>query len=116
MGVDDILNLGCNIDTVSKDIIDIANFSKNVGAKQTSFFYQVSNSNKFLCQNHGYRFIDNSNVSSEKLWQEGLHLNNSGKDVLHHNYVVTPSDNYFFRFIFYTATKIIFVNLTKMLV
>ena len=55
---------------------------------------------KQLFQKHGYSFIDNSNVSSENLWQDGLHLNNSGKSVLLKNYVVTLNE-LFFRSIFY---------------
>ena len=34
MGVNDILNLGSNIDPVSKDIMSIANQYKNFGVKQ----------------------------------------------------------------------------------
>ena len=83
MGVNDILKLGSNIATVSKDIINIANHCKNFGVKQiifsgltltaqlkASFIYHFNKSIKELCQKHGYSFIDNSNVSSENLWQE----------------------------------------------
>ena len=102
MGGDDILKLGSNIDTVSKDILSIANHCKNFGVKQiiisgltlttrlkASFIYQLNKSIKRLRQKHGYSFIDNSNVSSENLWQDRLHLSNSGKGVLMNNYVVT---------------------------
>ena len=84
------------------------NNCKNFGVKQiiisgltlttwlkASFIYQLNKSIKELCQKHGYSFTDNSNVSSENLWQDGLHLNNSGKGVLLNNYVVTPNDSYF---------------------
>ena len=33
-----------------------------------------NNSVKVLCQKHGYSFIDNSNISSENFWQDGLYL------------------------------------------
>ena len=95
MGVNDFLKLGSNIDTVSKDIINIANHCKNFSVKQiiilgltlitrlkASFIYEFNKSIKELCQKHGYSFIDNSNVSSKNLWQDGLHLDNSGKGVL----------------------------------
>ena len=65
------------------------------GEKKASFIHQLNKSIKELCQKHGYGFIDNSHVSSENLWQDGLHLNNSGKGVLLKNYVVTLSDSYF---------------------
>ena len=42
------------------------------------------------------KFIDNSNASCGNLWQNGLHLSNSGKGVLVNNYVVTLNDNCFF--------------------
>ena len=108
MGVNYVLQLGSNIDTVSKDIINIANHCKNFGVKQiiisglkltmrlkASFIYQLNKSIKELCQKHGYSFIDNSAGSSENLWQGGLHLNNSGKGVLLNNYTVTVNDSYF---------------------
>ena len=38
MGVNDILKLGSNIDTVSKDIINIANHCKNFGVNQIISF------------------------------------------------------------------------------
>ena len=57
MGVNDVLKLGSNIDTVSKDIINIGNHCKNFGVKQiiisdltlttrlnASFTYQLNNS------------------------------------------------------------------------
>ena len=65
------------------------------GRLNASFIYQLNNSTKVLCQKHGYRFINNSNVSSENLWQDGLHLSNSGKGVLPNNYVVTLNYDYF---------------------
>ena len=108
MSVNDVLKLGSNIDTLSKDIINIANHCKNFGVKQiiisgltitmrlkASFIYQLNKSIKELCRKHGYSFIDNSNLSSENLWQDRLHLNNSGKGVLLKNYVVTLNDSYF---------------------
>ena len=66
MGLNDVLKLGCNIDTVSKDIINIANHCKNFGVKQiiisgltlatrlnASSIYQLNNLIKVLCQKHG---------------------------------------------------------------
>ena len=60
-----------------------------------SFMCYLNNPVKVLCQKHGYNFIDNSNVSSENFWQDGLHLKNSGKGILLNNYVVKLSDSYF---------------------
>ena len=65
MGENDVLKLGSNIDTVSKDIINIENYCKNVAETQiiisgltlttqlsTSFIYQLNNSIKVLHQKH----------------------------------------------------------------
>ena len=108
VGVNDVLGLGSNIDSVSKDITNIANCCKNFDVKQiiisvliitgwlnTSFIYQINNSIKALYQKHGYNFIFNSNGSSENLWQDRLHLNNPGKGHLLNNYVITLNDRYF---------------------
>ena len=60
-----------------------------------SFMHYLNNPVKVLCQKHGYSFIDNSNVSSENFWQDGLHLNYLDKGVLLNNYVVTLNDSYY---------------------
>ena len=67
IGVNDVLKLGSNIDTVSRDIINIANYCKNYGVKQifisgltitmllnASSIYQLNNSIQVLC----YMVID----------------------------------------------------------
>ena len=61
----------------------------------TSFMYHLNNPVKVLCQNIGYSFIDNSNISSENFWQDGLHLNYLDKGVLLNNYVLTLNDSYY---------------------
>ena len=103
MGVNDVSKLGSNNDTVSKDIVNIANHCKNFGVKQmiisgltlttrlNASFIQL----KFFAKKHGYSFIDNNNVSSENLQQDGLHLNNSGKGVLLKNHVITLNGRVF---------------------
>ena len=59
-----------------------------------SFIYQINNSIKVPCQKHGYSFVDNSNVSSENLWKDGLHLSNLSKGVLLNNHMVILNDIY----------------------
>ena len=49
--------------------------------------HQLNNLIEVLCQKHGYSFINNNNVPSGDLWQNILHLKNSGKGVLLNNYV-----------------------------
>ena len=61
----------------------------------TSFMHHFNNPVSVLCQKYGYSFVDNSNISSENFWREGLHLNYPDKGILLNNYVVTLSDSYF---------------------
>ena len=41
-----------------------------------------------------YNFIENSNILLDNLWQDGLHLNNSGKGKLL-NFLVSLNKSYF---------------------
>ena len=134
MSVNYVLKLGSNIDAVSKDIINIANHCKNFDLKQiiisgltlttrlnARFIYFLNNSSKVLCLKHGYSFIDNSDVSSENLWLDGLHLNKSGKGFLLNNYAVALNDSYFLGssltlWILTPFSKPNVINLKKMLV
>ena len=76
MGANDVLKLGSNVDTVSKNIINTENHCNNFGVKQIIIFGSTlaTRLNVILlttltiqCQKHGYSFIDNSNVSSVNL-------------------------------------------------
>ena len=40
---------------------------------------------KGVCELNGLRFIDNSNICAEKLFEDGLHLNDDGKVILANN-------------------------------
>ena len=40
-----------------------------------------------MCVQHGYIFIDNSNITTEHLYQDGTHLSNEGSDLLANNYL-----------------------------
>ena len=43
----------------------------------------------------GYHFIDNNNISTEKLWKDGLHLTNSGKSININNFVQSLNSSHF---------------------
>ena len=47
-----------------------------------SFMHNLNNTVKVLCQKYCYSFNDNSSLSSENFWENGLRLNNSGKGIL----------------------------------
>ena len=44
---------------------------------------------------YGYNFIENSNTLPDNIWQDGLHLNSSGKGKLMNNFLVSLNKNYF---------------------
>ena len=80
MGIIDVLKLGSTIVTVSRyhkycQILEKCWCETNHYFRFDTY-YAVNNSIKILCEKHGDSFIDNSNVSSENLLQDGLNLNN----------------------------------------
>ena len=79
MGVNDILNLGSSVETVSNSILHIANQRKNYGVKKVSISIvtwttllssdlnnDVNNALRNKCQTSGYHVIDNNNIITEK--------------------------------------------------
>ena len=95
VGINDILNLGSTADTVSKSILHIANQCKSYGVKEVSILAVtctvllnsdlINDVNKALrnkFQKYRYNFIDDNDITMEKLWKDGLHLTNSGECVI----------------------------------
>ena len=92
MGINDILNLGSTAETLSKNILHIANQCKNYGVTEVSISSVTCTTplnsdlindvnNVLRNKNHasGFHFIGNNNITTEKLWKDGLHLTDSGK-------------------------------------
>ena len=52
----------------------------------SDFMNAVNNILKLDYVKYGYSFIKNSNILSDDLWQDGLHLNGSGKGNLLNNF------------------------------
>ena len=46
------------------------------------------------CVKYGYNFIENSNIQSDNLWEDDLHLDNSGKGNLLNNFLISFNKNY----------------------
>ena len=44
---------------------------------------------KRVCLENGYYYIENGNVYENDLFKDGLHLQNSGKKFLSHNFIVS---------------------------
>ena len=100
MGINGILDLRSTAETVSNSILHIANQCKNYGVKEVSIssvtcpillnsdlINDANNAlgNKF--QTYGYHFIDHNNITTEKLWKDGLHLTNSRKCIVINSFV-----------------------------
>ena len=95
-----LMNLRSTAETVSNSILHIANQHKDYGVKEVSIsrvtctallnsnlINHVNNALRNKCQTSGDHFIDNDNITLEKLWKDGLHLTNSGKGIIINNLV-----------------------------
>ena len=102
MGINDILNLVLN------SILHIANQWKNYQVKEGSISSvtcesllnsvltnHVNNVLRNKCQTSGYHFIDNNNITMEKLWKDGMHLKNSGKGIIINNFAASLNGSHF---------------------
>ena len=89
------MNLRSTAETVSNSILHIANQHKDYGVKEVSIssvackallssdlINHVNNALRNKCQTSGDHFIDNDNITPEKLWKDGLPLTSSGKDII----------------------------------
>ena len=108
MGVNDILNLGSTAETVSNSILHIAIQCKNYEVKEVStlsvtcttvlnfdLINDVNNALQNTCQTSGYHFINNNNITMEKLWKGGFHLTNSDKGIIINNFVQSLNSSHF---------------------
>ena len=107
-GVKDLLKRGSNIDDVTNNIMKIASECKTYGIKNifisgltinnrlhSDLINTMNNTLKLDCIKYGYNFIENSNILPDNLWQDGLHLNNSGKRKLLNNFLISLNKGYF---------------------
>ena len=108
MGVNDLLKRDSNIDAVTNNIMKIASECKPYGIKNifisgltinnrlhSDLINTMNHALKLDCIKYGYHFIENSNILPDNLWQDGLHLNSSGKGKLLNNFLVSLNKSYF---------------------
>ena len=69
---------------------------QNIFRLHLDFINAVKNALKLDCVKYGYNFIKYSNILPGDLWQDGLHLNNSGKVKLMNKFLISSNKNYFF--------------------
>ena len=107
MGVHDLLKRNSYIDVVTNNIMNIANECKTYGIKNvfvsgltinnrlhSDFINAMNNVLKLDLIKHGHNFIENSDILPDNLWQDSLHLNNSGKGKLLNNFLVSLNKNH----------------------
>ena len=105
MGANDLLKRDSNVDVVTNNM-KIASECKTCGIKNifisgltinnrlySDLINTMNNALKLDCTKYGYNFIENSNILPDNLWQDGLHLNNSGKGKLLNNFFVCLNKN-----------------------
>ena len=100
VGINDLLRSTEDLEEICKDIISIGVRCQdhNIG---TIFISGITNSSKIsqqttermnellkkACTKHGYKFIDNIEVSNVNLWKDGIHLLESGMNVIANNMI-----------------------------
>ena len=106
--INNLLKRGSNIDIVTNNIMNVANECKNYGIKNilvsgltinnhihSNLINAFNNALKLGCVKYGYNLIEDTNKFPGNLWQDGLPLNNSGKDKLLNIFLVSLNKNYF---------------------
>ena len=106
MGVNDLLKRDSNIEVATNNM-KIAKECKTYGIKNVrfssynqqpstfNFINAMNNALKLDCIKYVHNVIENSNIVPNNLWQDGLHLNKSGKGKLLNNFLVSLNENYF---------------------
>ena len=57
--------------------------------------YGINKKLRHLCMKHNFEFIDHEQITFKFLWNDGIHLLDTGKSILGHNFVNRVSN--FFR-------------------
>lgn len=103
VGINDVINKAhhCTDISIAENIVAVADKCKKNGVKgiivsgltKVSDFFanqRIERVNNFLhhmCNREGYMFCDNSKVSFEHLWKDGLHLNENGRIISANNFI-----------------------------
>ena len=104
-----IIHAGCNDvgdrnatpEEIAKKIEEFAMMCRSYGVNEIFISSLICRKNKILndkirrinfltklfCEEHGFVYIDNNNITEEDLWKDGIHLVQSGKDKLSNNFL-----------------------------
>lgn len=83
----EIMQLGdlCKRNGVNKVLISGITTRRSISLRRRAV--EVNSILKESCEERGFTFIDNGNISSSDLWDDGLHLAESGKAILANNFI-----------------------------
>ena len=81
-----------NVKIVELKTISVSGLTIN-NRLHSDFINAVNNALKLDCVRYVYNFIENSNMLPDNLWQEVLHLNNSGKGTLLNNLLASLNNS-----------------------
>lgn len=84
------------VEEIAKNIIELANICRESGVPDvaiseifpkrsvvlTKIIRQVNDRLKELCKSYNFHFINHRNISRDLLCHDGIHLNDSGTDIL----------------------------------
>ena len=81
-----------NVKIVELKTISVSGLTIN-NPLHSDFINAVNNALKLDCVRYVYNFIENSNMLPDNLWQDVLHLNNSGKGTLLNNLLASLNNS-----------------------
>ena len=81
-----------NVKIVELKTISVSGLTIN-NRLHSDFINAVNNALKLDCVRYVYNFIENSNMLPDNLWQDVLHLNNSGKGTLLNNLLASLNNS-----------------------
>ena len=104
-----------SIKTIANDIVEIGIRAKNMGTRdifiggvpvrrdqyRNEDLYELNHAISILCRQHGFVFIDNSEIGVGHLY-DGVHLNTAGTTILASNYLEALRAKYWG---YYTNTR-----------
>jgi len=107
-GCNDINDINMDCGMIASNIIKLAKVCRLNGVKDVAISSLIVRKNYHLnrkvkqvnqllfekCKDEGLCFINNDNIDSSQFWKDGLHLLESGKDILSSNFLDFLTSSY----------------------
>ena len=100
VGINDLLSRKQNVNEVADEIKNMAVKCRSYNVKQVALsgvvystkvnerlIEELNRQIKEFCIANGFTYICNENIKEDSLWVDGIHLNNSGKNILSKNFL-----------------------------